>query len=556
MIFLSAVVIICCKAAADGRGNLSGNNQEGQEAIQVELFVLAPCESCHEDDKFRQEVLSQLDKAGFENPDCVVYNVYKDSGAAHFEKITETYQLELTLTDLPAAVVDGTVYRGTYQEIGDAVARHLEAGVSGGQANSVSGSDKTAVNSGADVTNSGTDPESNALNSGSDPESSALNSGSDTEADLDEDTTQVTNTLADSAFNHELQTVGENDTTLVLFVTGSCESCQTAEAYLQNDLSNEKFDLLIYNILEDENALVLRRLFALYGVPDSGQQVPLLFSRKGYLSGAKAIVDGTEGMLADGDTAGSWEEIITSLSQEKENAKISKLQLLVTGFINGLNPCGISMLLMILSILLMSGRNFYGGSLVFLTGKFLTYLFLGFTIGTLLGVIEGTVFQTLQKGMKVVFSVLALFFGLFYLMDFIHVLRKEYGREKLRLPERFRKWNHTMIKKLTEIPERFWYPVLFLLGIVISAGEFLCTGQVYLASLLYMVKQNQGFDMQLAGNLVLYLTAMCVPMVLVVVLVSRGKSVMSASNLSLKMLPVVKLAYSIFFFILFLSLLF
>ena len=114
-------------------------------------------------------------------------------------------------------------------------------------------------------------------------------------------------------------------------------------------------------------------------------------------------------------------------------------------------------------------------------------------------------------------------------MDFIHVLRKEYGREKLRLPERFRKWNHTMIKKLTEIPERFWYTVLCVL---------------------------EGVAMQLAGNLVLYLTAMCVPMVLVVMLVSRGKSVMSASNLSLKMLPVVKLVYSIFFFILFLSLLF
>ncbi len=534
LVFLSVMVIIYHKTTTDGKENLSGSSQKGQETIPVELFILAPCESCHEDDKFLQEVLSQLDKSGFENPDCTVYNVYKDSGAAHFNKIIETHQLELTLANLPAAVVNGTVYRGTYQEIGEAVAQYLETGVSDGQPDSVSGFDKTAAN----------------------PESNALDFGTDTEADSDEDTTQMPETLADSAFYHELQTVEESDTTLVLFVTGSCESCQTAEAYLQNDLSNEKFDLLIYNILEDENALVLRRLFALYGVPESGQQVPLLFSRKGYLSGAKAIVDGTEGMLADGDTAGSWEEIITSLSQEKENAKISKLQLLVTGFINGLNPCGISMLLMILSILLMSGRNFYGGSLVFLTGKFLTYLFLGFTIGTLLGVIEGTVFQTLQKGMKVAFSVLALFFGIFYLMDFIHVLRKEYGREKLRLPERFRKWNHTMIKKLTEIPERFWYPVLFLLGIVISAGEFLCTGQVYLASLLYMVKQNQGFDMQLAGNLVLYLTAMCVPMVLVVVLVSRGKSVMSASNLSLKMLPVVKLAYSIFFFILFLSLLF
>ena len=113
-----------------------------------------------------------------------------------------------------------------------------------------------------------------------------------------------------------------------------------------------------------------------------------------------------------------------------------------------------------------------------------------------------------------------------------------------------------MIRKLLEIPKRFWYPVLFLLGIVISAGEFLCTGQVYLASLVYMVNQSEGFSMQLTGNLLLYLTAMCVPMVLVVMLVSKGKSVMSASRLSLKILPAVKLAYSVFFFVLFFSLLF
>lgn len=71
-----------------------------------------------------------------------------------------------------------------------------------------------------------------------------------------------------------------------------------------------------------------------------------------------------------------------------------------------------------------------------------------------------------------------------------------------------------------------------------------------------MVEQNAGFNTELVGNLALYLTAMCVPMVLLVVLVSKGKSVMSASHLSLKILPIVKLAYSIFFFALFLSLLF
>ena len=136
--------------------------------------------------------------------------------------------------------------------------------------------------------------------------------------------------------------------------------------------------------------------------------------------------------------------------------------------------------------------------------------------------IENTLFRTVQKGLELFFAVLAFIFGVFYLIDFIHVLKKEYGRTRFQLPERFRKWNHKMINRLTRIPGQFWYPALFLLGIVISAGEFLCTGQVYLASLLYMVEQNAGFNPELAGNLVIYLIAMCVPMVLLTVLVSRG----------------------------------
>lgn len=532
---LSVAVILYCKGASDGTGNLSADSQEGKrENISVELFVLAPCESCHEEEKFEQEVLHNLSAAGIENPDCTVYNVYKDSGASHFEKTVEQYELELTIIDLPAAVVEGVVYRGTYHEIGEAVAHYLGAGEEDGKPISAfRGTEAAGLGEGG-------------------KEETKENSEDDSLQYL----SQSQEILAGSVFYRQILEVGENDILLVLFVTGACESCHTAEAYLQDQVVDEKCNLLIYNILEEDNMAALRKLMGLYGVPESGQQVPILFSRKSFLSGAEAIVKGTAGMLADREAAGSWEEIVSGLSQEEETIKISKLQLIVTGFLNGMNPCGISMLLMILSILLMSKRSFYGGSLVYLAGKFITYLFLGFTIGTLLGMIESTIFQTLQKGMKVVFSVLALSFGFFYLMDFIHVLKKEYGREKLRLPKRFRKWNHTVIKKLTDIPESFWYPVLFLLGIVISAGEFLCTGQVYLASLLYMVKQNGGFDMPLAGNLALYLTAMCVPMVLVVMLVSRGKSVMSASHLSLKILPAVKLAYSVFFFALFVSLLF
>lgn len=412
------------------------------------------------------------------------------------------------------AVVDGVAYQGSYQEISEAVVNYLETGMAEEDRKTASGS------------------------------------GVETDGDMESEQEK------DTAFYREVSEIGEEDTTLVLFVTGACESCQKAEQYLQGSLSDKSFHLLIYNILDEENAVILRRLMKIYGVPESGQQVPLLFSRSSYLSGAEKIVNGTVGMLESGEAQGSWKDIIEELAGEKESVKISKSRLAVTGFFNGLNPCGISMLLMVLSILLMSKRSFYGGSFTYLAGKFLTYLLLGFTIGTLFGVIENTLFRTVQKGLELFFAVLAFIFGVFYLIDFIHVLKKEYGRTRFQLPERFRKWNHKMINRLTKIPGQFWYPALFLLGIVISAGEFLCTGQVYLASLLYMVEQNAGFNPELAGNLVIYLIAMCVPMVLLTVLVSRGKSVMSASHLSLKILPMIKLVYSIFFFVLFFTLLF
>ena len=360
---------------------------------------------------------------------------------------------------------------------------------------------------------------------------------------------------SDSAFYRDITNVGKDDTALILFVTGSCDSCREAEEYLKKYLPDKNCRLYIYSIMEDGNAEVIRKLMKIYEVPDSKQQVPLLFFKTGFLSGADAIRENTLNSLENSDTQGTWEAVAQSFLAEKEDLKLSKLKLAATGFANGLNPCGISMLLMVLSVLLMSGKSFFKGSFAYLFGKFFAYLCLGFTIGKLLGVIEGRAFKTVHGTLNIIFAVLALCFGLFYFMDFIHVLRKDYGKERLRLPEKFRKWNHEKIKKMSDVQGWLWYPGLFLLGIVISAGEFLCTGQVYLATLLYMAGRSGSFDRGLVGNLMIYLTAMCVPMVLLTVFVANGKTIISASHISLKLLPVIKLTYSIFFFALCISLL-
>ena len=490
---------------------LSAKKSEANTTI--ELFVLAPCENCHEEDRFRREISNQLTLAGYDSNKITVNNVYKESGATNFSETVDKYQLDITMMDLPAAIVDGVVYQGTYQEIGKALVSHFKNGTPNDEKSPVT-----------------------------------THSSDDSLSDKNE---QVT----DSPFYSDVLEVGADDTALVLFVTSACESCHEAQTFLESDLADQS-KLYVYNILEDGNINLYQNLVRLYRVPEKEQHVPILFTKENYLPGAEAIIKGTKEAVENARAQGPWDTVVQNLSMEKENHSLSKPQLILTGLINGLNPCGISMLLMVLSVLLVSDRNFFGGSFVFILGKFLTYLLLGFMIETFISTIESSAFGAVQRGLKIVFAILAFGFGVFYLIDFIHVIKKDYGKVRLQLPERLRKWNHEMIGKLTKIPGRLWYPVLFFLGIVISAGEFLCTGQIYLAELLYMARQNPETGTGLTLNLTLYLLAMCIPMILLVLFVSRGKTVMSASHLSVKALPAIKLIYSIFFFVLFITLFF
>ena len=513
LILLSFAGSVFTPASARAR-ETSDTGGQAEENIRLDLFVFAPCESCREDEKFGKEVLGKLTEAGVTDTECRVYNAYKESGASYLEKIVAEYGLGITVSDLPAAIVQGAVYRGTYEEIGKALAADL--------------CDRAMKTEKKDDR---------------DPETVKITGSENTKG-------------SEEAIIGEIRNVEKDTTLLVLFVTGSCVSCEQAEGYLQGIVRDRQCKLLIHNIMEDENAAVIRKLMKIYEVPDSLQQVPLLFLRNGYLSGAEAIRKNAIESLEESGAKGPWEEAASGLLKDNGDISISKIKLLVTGFVNGLNPCGISMLLMVLSVLLMSGKNFFRGSFAFLAGKFMTYLILGFTIGTFFGVLKSRAFSAVHGTINIVFATLSFVFALFYLLDFIHVLRKDYGKEKLRLPERLRKWNHTMIRKLTGVQGWLLYPMLFLLGIVISAGEFLCTGQVYLATLLYMAEQNGGFGGKIIGDLLLYLIAMCVPMVIMAVLAAKGKSIMSASRLSLKLLPVIKLSYSIFFLALCISFIF
>lgn len=67
LIIMLAVLILAVTGIAYNAARRIGDpvkNVREEEKEPIELFVLAPCESCHEEEKFRQEIADRFAKAG------------------------------------------------------------------------------------------------------------------------------------------------------------------------------------------------------------------------------------------------------------------------------------------------------------------------------------------------------------------------------------------------------------------------------------------------------------------------------------------------------------
>jgi cytochrome c biogenesis protein CcdA len=87
---------------------------------------------------------------------------------------------------------------------------------------------------------------------------------------------------------------------------------------------------------------------------------------------------------------------------------------------------------------------------------------------------------------------------------------------------------------------RFLLPATFLTGVVVSGLEFVCTGQVYIPTILYMMSQAEGRRGAIT-LLVLYNLAFISPMVAILLAVRSGLSRSRLGQLSKKSVGAAKL---------------
>lgn len=342
----------------------------------------------------------------------------------------------------------------------------------------------------------------------------------------------------------------EGDAVLLYFSTLSCDDCASVKKIL-SDLG-DAVTVHEFSIADGDYVLLLQELFAVYGVPAEEQQVPILFYDGGYLSGAAAVEENLETLLETGMIHTFGTDILNSVTDEKKSAEAATFtdygSLIVTGLVNGINPCGASMLLMLLAAVAVAGRSVWKAGLSYLIGKFLAYCAMGMGVYKILQAVGQEALSGVSRVLTVAFAVFFLVLALLYLRDFVYARRKEYGKIKMQLPGKLRRWNHKRIETLSGTGGFWLWPASFALGVVISAGEFFCTGQVYLAAILYLMKMQDTRQVGTVLAFLIYVAAMCVPSLLIVAVLEKTRNAIRVSNATLKWMPVIKLVTAAVFF--------
>ena len=354
----------------------------------------------------------------------------------------------------------------------------------------------------------------------------------------------------------------KKNTELVYFYLSSCGDCEKAAGFIRtlkgryqitSEGKNIYSDIEInkFNLSKSQNIMIANQYFLYYKVPDKERKVPIVFLGNTYLSGEKAIREklvkaiqsgsgldtpklGSEGGLPDISVRSlTWKSILGAF---------------LAGSANGLNPCSMSMLLFFLSMLLMKSFNILKAGLSFIAGKFITYLLLGILLYNLLASFNVVWIQTV---IKVTLLIVIVVFVILNILDFFAARSEKYDKIKLQLPTAFRRFNHKWIKKITGI-ENTWLLVLisFGIGVVISVGEFLCTGQIYLASIMYMLQSSMSININALILFLIYALAFVLPLVILTLVIYKGKEIFDVSEVIREKMHIIKLI-NIIIFILF-----
>jgi cytochrome c biogenesis protein CcdA len=230
------------------------------------------------------------------------------------------------------------------------------------------------------------------------------------------------------------------------------------------------------------------------------------------------------------------------------------------GLGDGINPCAFTVIIFFISFLALQGYRkhevaFIG--LAFIFAVFLTYLGIGLGIFNFLYRFRG--FWVVTYLLNILIGILSIVLGVFALYDFIE-FRKTGSAEGLilQLPKSIKERIHKVVgffyRRNSRQEHNALKPALNRLvlsalgtGFLVSLLEAVCTGQVYLPTISFVLKST-SLKLEAAGYLLLYNIMFIVPLLAIFILALLGTTNQQFFGFLKRHLGLIKILMAILFF--------
>lgn len=344
----------------------------------------------------------------------------------------------------------------------------------------------------------------------------------------------------------------ENLLPVQFFYSSNCNDCfgilnETIPAIRQKYL--EQIRIEIFDIGIEENYLKLLLFEKQFGVAEN-ESIVVFIGDTAYLAGGKRIkgdIDSAikNALISQGEIKPVAVKQDRALLVEKFNS-FGISGIVIAGFLDGINPCAFTIILFLISFLSFAGksrRQVLLASVFFIAAVFLAYFLIG-----------AGVFGVLQKlgeyrllSRIIYYTALVFIFGLavLALYDIITYFRANKTKGMiLQVPESFKKKIHSTLRNKLLTGSLIFGA--FASGFLVSLFEAVCTGQMYVPTIIF-VSRIPELKIHALLYLLLYNFMFIVPLVFVSVLFFAGVSSQRLNEFSRKNFVFVKIAIFAFF---------
>lgn len=317
---------------------------------------------------------------------------------------------------------------------------------------------------------------------------------------------------------------------LAYFHQVGCADCDRAK-YDLDELQRRYPALVvtIFDIAKPESKTVYEALSERLGVPERERlTTPAIFVGQDYLIGRSIDLSHLETLVlkyANGGSGPIWDEL------DKDSAEATRsiierfksfglLPVMFAGLVDGVNPCAFATIIFFVSYLAVGGRRGRDILLVgaaFTSGVFIAYLLVGLGFLSLVKSLE--VVTALAKAVYLGTGVFCLGLAGLSIRDYLQVRAGKLAETSLQLPNFLKERIRVTIRERARA--RHFVLAAFFSGFVISFLELLCTGQVYLPTIVF-VASTPELRLQATLYLVMYNLMFIAPLVVVFGLVYFG----------------------------------